>query len=334
MKKKLIDYQKQWKARRGNILKAPFHVPDAKEHVEKDVYVIDKKALQEMVVNLQFNKKDLEHYDTLNSDATFLKESCRTKALCNKLYDWLGYEMRFLVVCDAIAQYQSRPLEDAPPLPAGTAPAAAAGQNDDGDGAGDDDDGAGGAGGDGVGGAGGAAGDKRPDPHHFMAWDLAEVLSVPWNEMRFTEISDSSECYSFWPACIVFFYITELPEKLPEVDGALHKLWQRTYSSPMKAEDLDSTPIAFNDEETAWCKKTIEALQRGLTAEQRAERGLPPVRQQRQARTKQSQQLVQAAKRKRGQDDVPQGGAAEASDESDISPALKTPRRYVCVIFA
>ena len=240
MKKKLIDYQKQWKARRGNILKAPFHVPDAKEHVEKDVYVIDKKALQEMVVDLQFNKKDLEHYDTLNSDATFLKESCRTKALCNKLYDWLGYEMRFLVVCDAIAQYQSRPLEDAPLLPAGTAPAAAAGQNDDGDGAGDDDDGAGGAGGDGVGGAGGAAGDKRPDPHHFMAWDLAEVLSVPWNEMRFTEISDSSECYSFWPACIVFFYITELPKKFPEVDGALHKLWQRTYSSPMKADDLDS----------------------------------------------------------------------------------------------
>jgi hypothetical protein len=90
VKKKLIDYQKQWKARRGNILKAPFHVPDAKEHVEKDVYVIDKKALQEMVVDLQFNKKDLEHYDTLNSDATFLKESCRTKALCNKLYDWLG----------------------------------------------------------------------------------------------------------------------------------------------------------------------------------------------------------------------------------------------------
>jgi hypothetical protein len=44
MKKKLIDYQKQWKARRGHILKAPFHVPDAKEHVEKDVYVVDKKS--------------------------------------------------------------------------------------------------------------------------------------------------------------------------------------------------------------------------------------------------------------------------------------------------
>ena len=85
MKKKLIDYQKQWKARRGNILKAPFHVPDAKEHVEKDVYVIDKKALQEMVVDLQFNKKDLEHYDTLNSDATFLKESCKSKALLQQV---------------------------------------------------------------------------------------------------------------------------------------------------------------------------------------------------------------------------------------------------------
>jgi len=44
MKKKLMDYQKQWKARRGHILKAPFHVPDAKEHVEKNVYVVDKKS--------------------------------------------------------------------------------------------------------------------------------------------------------------------------------------------------------------------------------------------------------------------------------------------------
>ena len=29
MKKKLMDYQKQWKARHAHILKAPFHVPDA-----------------------------------------------------------------------------------------------------------------------------------------------------------------------------------------------------------------------------------------------------------------------------------------------------------------
>jgi len=226
MKKKLMDYQKQWKARRGHILKAPFHVPDAKKHVEKDIYVLDKKALHEQVVDLQFDKTDLEHYDTLNSDATFLKESCKNKTLCKQLYDWLGYEIRFLVVCNAIAQYQSCPLDDAPALSAGTAPAPEADKSDN-------DEGAGGAGGEGAGGAGGAAG---------------------------------------------------------------------------------------------------EALQRGLTAEQRAERGLPPVRQQRQARTKHSQQLAQAAKHKRGQDEVPQGGAAEASDESDISPALKTPLRYV--IFA
>ena len=47
-----MDYQKQWKARRGHILKAPFHVPDAKKHVEKDIYVLDKKALHEQVVDL------------------------------------------------------------------------------------------------------------------------------------------------------------------------------------------------------------------------------------------------------------------------------------------
>ena len=60
MKNKLIDYQKEGKARSGHILKAPFHVPDAKKHVEKDIYVLDKKALHEQVVDLQFDKTDLE----------------------------------------------------------------------------------------------------------------------------------------------------------------------------------------------------------------------------------------------------------------------------------
>ena len=55
----------------------------------------------------------------------------------------------------------------------------------------------------------------------------------------------------------MFFYITDLPEKFPNVDGALHKLWQQTYSSPINANDLDSKPIAFSDEETVWCKRTI-----------------------------------------------------------------------------
>ena len=318
MRKKLLDFQKQWKARRAHVMKAPFHVPDSPAHVEKDIYIIPKKALQELVVDLKFDEKDLELYDSLNSDITFLKESCKSKALCKQFYDWLGYEMRFLIVCDAIAEYQSRPIDAAPApaaAPAGAAtPAALADDADEGDDTGD----------------AGKDGEKRQDPHHFLAWDLNEIRSIPWNEMRFTEIKDSSECYSSWPACIAFFYITELPKSFPDVDGALHKLWLQSYASPMKAEDLDSTPIAFSKEETEWCKKTIESLQRGLTASQREERGLP-VSRLRPARTKQSVQVAQAAKSKGAQDDVRQADAAEASDECDISPSLKTPRRCVCI---
>ena len=158
-----------------------------------------------------------------------------------------------------------------------------------------------------------------------------EVLSIQWNEMRYTEIQDSSDSYSFWHACILFFYVSDLPKKFPDIDGALHKLWMQTYKSPMKAEDLESTPIGFKEEETAWCKQTIESLQRLLTAEQREKLGLrPPTK--RQARTKLSQQQAQAEKRKGAQNTVPRGDAAEASDESDDVPALpglKTARRCV-----
>ena len=90
-----MDYQKQWKARRTHILKAPFHIPDAPEHNENGVYMLWKER-----------SPDLEQYDTLNSDICFLKEQCKTKAHCKQLYQWLGLEMRFLVSLDAITQYQ------------------------------------------------------------------------------------------------------------------------------------------------------------------------------------------------------------------------------------
>ena len=60
MKKKLTDYQKQWKARSTHILKAPFYIPDAQEYKENGVYMIGKKDLQEIVVDLCFKEKDLE----------------------------------------------------------------------------------------------------------------------------------------------------------------------------------------------------------------------------------------------------------------------------------
>jgi len=134
--------------------------------------------------------------------------------------------------------------------------------------------------------------------------------------------------YSFWPACILFFYVPDLPKKLAEVDGVLHKLWQQTYKSAMKAENLDSTPISFTDEEAEWCKKSIESLQRLLTDAQREERGLS-TGLCRTARTKKSAQEKAAAAAAAGQgaqDSVRRRAAAETSDDSDLAPTLKVPR--------
>ena len=130
-------------------------------------------------------------------------------------------------------------------------------------------------------------------------------FSIQWNEMGFTDVQDSADRYSFWPACTLFFYVADLPKKFPEVDGALHKLWQQTDQSAMKAENLDSTPISFTDEEAEWCKKSIESLQRLLTDAQREERGL-------------SMGLCRTARTKKS--------AQETSDDSDLAPTLKVPR--------
>ena len=321
MKKKLTDYQKQWKARRTHILKEPFFIADAPDHKKNGVYMIGKKDLQEIVVDLCFKEKDLEQYDTLNSNICFLKDQCKTKANCQQLYEWLGLEMRFLVALDAIAQYQSRPID--PVAPAGGASAATPStpgdKNDDADKPSDDEPA-----------AGGGAPPRRQDPHHFLNWDVADSLfSIPWNEMGFADVQDSADLYSFWPACILFFYVPDLPKKFPKVDNALHKLWQQTYKSAMKAEDLDSTPITFTDEEAEWCKKSIESLQRLLTDAQREERGLPTGLRRGTARTKKSAQDKAAAAAAAGQgaqDSVRRRAAAETSDDSDVAPGLKVPR--------
>ena len=59
IKKKLMDYQKQWKARCAHILKAPFNIPDAPEHNENGVYMLGKKDLQEVVVELTVSRKQI-----------------------------------------------------------------------------------------------------------------------------------------------------------------------------------------------------------------------------------------------------------------------------------
>ncbi len=74
MRRKLLEYQKHWTVHRGHTLKAPFHVPDSLKHVENDIYIIARKVLHKLVGDLKFDNKDLEHYDALNNDVTFLKE--------------------------------------------------------------------------------------------------------------------------------------------------------------------------------------------------------------------------------------------------------------------
>ena len=153
--------------------------------------------------------------------------------------------------------------------------------------------------------------------------------------MGFTDVQDSADRYSFWPACILFFYVPDFPKKFPEVDGALHKLWQQTYKSAMKAENLDSTPITFTDEAASWCKKSIESLQRILTDAQREERGFPTGLRRCTARTKNSAQekaTAAAAAGQGAQDSVRRRAAAETSDDSDLAPTLKVPRGWVCCL--
>ena len=162
--------------------------------------MLGKKDLQEVVVDPAFKETDLEQYDTLNSDICFLKEQCKTKAHCKQLYQWLGLDMRFLVSFDAITQYQSRPI--VPVAPAGGAgaatPSAPGDKNDDAEPA-----------------AGGGAPPRRQDPHHFLNWDVANSLfSIQWNEMGFTDVQDSAVLYSFWPACILFFYVPDFPQEV------------------------------------------------------------------------------------------------------------------------
>ena len=115
--------------------------------------------------------------------------------------------------------------------------------------------------------------------------------------------------------------------------AVLYKLWRQTYKSAMKAEDLDSTPITFTDEEALWCKKCIESLQRLRTDAQREERGLPTGLRRGTARTKKSAQdkaaaaAAAAAAGQGAQDSVGRRAAAEMSDDSDVAPGLKVPRR-------
>ena len=60
--------------------------------------VIRKKNLQQKPIDLQWDSKMLMHYEGLNADAPSLKEQRKSKGQFKYLYDWLGLQLRFLVV--------------------------------------------------------------------------------------------------------------------------------------------------------------------------------------------------------------------------------------------
>ena len=117
-------------------------------------YMIRKKDLREVVVDLTWKETDLEEYDAFNRDICFLKDQCKTKAYCKQLYDWIGLKMCFLIALDAITQYQSLPIV------APSCGAATGDKNDEAESPSDDaSDSA----------AGGGAPPRRPDPSKLTA---------------------------------------------------------------------------------------------------------------------------------------------------------------------
>ena len=47
----------------------------------------------------------------------------------------------------------------------------------------------------------------------------ASLFSILWNEMGFTDVQDSAERYSFWPACMFYFYVPDLLKKFILTDA-------------------------------------------------------------------------------------------------------------------
>ena len=123
--------------------------------------------------------------------------------------------MRFLIALDAIAQYQSRPID--PVAPAGGAgaatPSTPGDKNDDADKQSDDEPA-----------AGGGAPPRRQDPRHFL--NVTDSLfSIQWNEMGFADVQDSADLYRL--ACaglhgcgLSRFALTQrFPPTLPSLAG-------------------------------------------------------------------------------------------------------------------
>jgi hypothetical protein len=194
-------------------------------------------------------------------------------------------ELRFLHVCEALATYPQKTIQQTDEIVGASALAAGGAGDDD-----DDDDHAnegggveGGAGGDGDG-EGEGEGDgggvpKSVSPsaniHDFLHWNV-HGSDIPFKEMGYCVTpKETLELKSFHAACILFFFDNKLPQMYSDVNNALHAAWTIKFSEPMKAETLRNPPMDYTAEEKNWCIETIDFMERKLSDDERAARGLP-----------------------------------------------------------
>ena len=286
MQTKMKDYQQKYNARRANILKEPFEMPDAPKVVESGIVMHGKKELQNLEIDLRFDQDDIDKYDELNGSvkAEFLNR-CQSKEMCQNLLAWISLEMRFLHVCDALPTHAKKTLQQTDAIRHASALATGRTGDDD-DGAPEDNGGGGGGEDDGEGGGGDVGGvpkslQKSADIHNFLHWNIYN-FDIPFKEMGYdaagaagAAAAATTQKKSFHAACILFFYSDKLTQMHSEVSNALHAAWQLQFRKVMQADDLKRPPLDYSEEEKNWCMATIDFLESQLTEDERVSRGLP-----------------------------------------------------------
>jgi len=305
---KMKDYQKQFRARRNNVLKEAFEMPDATKVVESGIAMHGQKDLRDIDIVLRFDQDDLDKYDYLNDKPEFLNR-CQSKEFCQNLLSWLALELRFLHVCDALPTHAQKTIEQTCEM--GKVSALAAG------GAGDDDDAKEGGAEEGDGGAPRSL-TECVDIHNFLHWNVLDLDSIPFKEMGYGAAAATIEKKSFHAACILFFYSDNLTKKYPAVSNALHASWQYQFKNVMQAADLKRPPLDYDPEETNWCAATIDFMERQLTDDERVARGLPQRRASARNRTPTAaaaRKLIEAQAAAESQ------AAVNAEDDNDLDDA-------------
>lgn len=267
-------YQKAFKHRRSYYLKEPFTVPGAPKVVLKSMVAPgDNSKTVEMPIDMTFTANDLERYDALNKTPELMNKGCKGKERFGQLLELLALDLRYLLVCDQLAQHPKEVLPEITDESQGRGVLQQGSRSND---VSDTD------------------GDKTPPPppppkptaaSDFRLWQPYRPEAIPWNDLGFSD-ADASERDNFMPACAFFFYIDILPEKFPDVNNALHAAWQTKHNKAMSADALAQPPLSYDEQAQDWYKATIEYMQEKLTDKQRIERGMRGQHSTGTARTK------------------------------------------------